>query len=129
MSDIKELNDRQSGMINEEGKLNLWDNEAVPEDGISNEVFLGNYPHFSIAIEAFADEDNNTEQDVTVNFEVSPDGERWFFCAELTERLPQGGDSKKHIFEAMGARYARLVRDDEAGAGIAYINAFMQAKP
>ena len=120
---------RQTGMINEEGELNLWDNAAVAEDGISNEVFLGNYAHFSIAIEAFADEDNNTEQDITVNFEVSPDGEHWFFCSELTERLPQGGDSKKHIFETMGARYARLVRDDEAGAGIAYINAFMQAKP
>jgi len=129
MSDIKELNDRQGGMINEEGKFNLWDNELVSYDGESNVVDLFNYPHISIIVSAYSDEANTNPENVTLEFLASPDGEHFTFCTQITENLPQGGGSEAHVFYTIGARYMKIRRADDDNEPDLYIRGAVQANP
>lgn len=108
---------------------NLWNNDLVTYNGTSSIVDTKNMPHLSISINAFSDEANTSVQNVTINFEASPDGENFTFCSQVTQNLPQGGTSEAHIFETIGARYVRLSRDDADTEPDAYINASIQAKP
>ena len=119
---------RQTKLIGEFG--NLWDG-VVEENSNSEVVDTENLPHISIMIDAFEvvdGEKGDDSKNVTINFEASPDGENFTFCLQITENLPQGGDSEAHIFETIGARYIRLARNDET-QGQAYIQATLQAKP
>ena len=115
-------------MFGENAFGNLWNNAEVEHDGTSNEVDIEHFPHISIMINIYSDEANETEQNATINFEASPDGEHWTFCGQITENLPQGGKSKAHIFETVGTKYIRLVRDDDAADDNVFINATVQAK-
>lgn len=109
---------------------NLWD--GIVNDGeISNYVDTKNLPHISIMVNAFTvenEEKGSDGKDVSINFESSPDGEHWTFCNQITENLPQGGQSEAHIFETIGVRYVRLKRAEDDG-GEAYIESTIQAKP
>ena len=121
--------DRQTKIIGEFG--NLWDG-VVEAEGTSKEVNIENLPHISIMVDIFElDEDGNKTDDktgATIEFEGSPDGEHWTFCALITEDLPQDEQSEAHVFHTVGVRYIRLKRDDE-GADDVYIQATVQAKP
>ena len=110
-------------------KGNLWDNELVPYDGTSSVVDTENLPNISIMVNSYSDEQNSTPANVTLNFEASPDGENWTFCSTITQNLPQGGESEAHIFETVGTKYIRLVRDDADTENDLYITASLQAKP
>ena len=119
---------RQTKLIGEFG--NLWDG-VVEENSNSKVVDTENLPHISIMIDAFEvvdGEKGDDSKNVTISFEASPDGEHFTFCQQITQNLPQGGDSRAHIFETVGARYIRLVRNDTSD-GEAYIQATLQAKP
>ena len=124
----KTLMDRQTGMINEEGELNLWDNEAVDYNGESNEIDLRNYPHISIIVAAFSDEENTNPANVTLEYLASPDGEFYTVCDTITEDLPQGGDNNAHKFYTIGSRYMKLRRADSDTDDPLYIKASVQAK-
>ncbi len=110
-------------------KGNLWDNELVTYNGTSSVVDIQNLPNISIMVNAYSDEANTTSANVTINFEASPDNETWTFCSQITQNLPQGGESEAHIFETVGVRYIRLVRDDADTEDDLYITASLQAKP
>jgi len=125
----KLIKDRQTGMINMEGALNLWDNEAVAYNDESNAVDLENYPHISIIIAAFSDEENTTPANVTLEYLASPDGEFYTLCDTITQDLPQGGDNNAHKFYTIGSRYMKLRRADDAVDDPLYIKAAVQAKP
>lgn len=99
---------------------NLWDNETTSPGDISKEFDMLNYPHISIIV--------NAQSDVTINFQVSPDGENWTYCEQISEQLPQGGSSEAHFYESIGAKYCRLERDPD-DAGDINITATIQAKP
>ena len=119
---------RQTKLIGEFG--NLWDG-VVEENSNSEVVDTENLPRISIMIDSFevvGGEKGEDSKNVTVSFEASPDGEHFTFCQQITQNLPQGGDSEAHIFETVGARYIRLVRNDTSD-GEAYIQATLQAKP
>lgn len=129
MSDIKELNDRQSGMVNQQGDFNLWNNELVTFNGESNVVNLKNYANVSIMVSAYSDEANTTPNNVTLEFLASPDGEHFTFCSQITQNLPQGGDNEAHVFFTVGSKYMKLRRADADGEPELYIRAAVQSKP
>ena len=107
---------------------NLWGNELVSYNGESNIVDLQNLPHTSITVNAYSDEANNTPANVTIEFLASADGEHFTFCSQITQNLPQGGDSEAHIFPTMGTRYIKLRRADADTEEDLYITASVQAK-
>ena len=118
---------RDVRIIGEHG--NLWNNDLVVYNGVSNAVHLENFPHMSIMVNIYSDESNTTPINGTINFEASADGEHWTFCSQISTNLPQGGTSEAHIFETVGAKYIRLVRDDADNEPDVYITASLQAKP
>jgi len=118
---------RDIRIIGEHG--NLWNNDLVAYNGVSNVVHLENFPHMSIMINIYSDEANTTPVDGTINFEASADNEHWTFCSAITQNLPQGGTTEAHIFETVGTKYVRLVRDDADTEPGVYIRASLQAKP
>ena len=105
-------------------------NGVIGQQAEGNAVDLKNLPHISIIVDAFEDDngEKGAEKQVTINYETSADGVHWTFCGIITEKLPQGSATKAHVFETVGARYARLVRDDTDG-GDAYVEGTIQAKP
>ena len=108
---------------------NLWNNELVPYDGESNIIDVKNLPHISIILNAYEDEQNETPANVTLEFLASADGEHFTFCSELTQNLPQGGDSESHVFFTAGARYIRIRRNDDDEDPDLYLTGSLQAKP
>lgn len=110
---------RDARIIGENG--NLWDSASVAYNGTSASFDTLNYPNISIIVNAGAN--------VTLNFEVSPDGQNWTFCENITQNLPQGGSSTAHVYETVGARYMRLVRADTDSDPNVTITATIQAKP
>ena len=91
---------------------NAWDNENTGLDGFSEIVDLNHCPHFSIFGEISAESD--------LEFWVSQDGENFYFCKDITNKLPGGqeGQTKFHIYETMGARYCRLRSSDDVVATV-----------
>lgn len=114
------------GYIGKHG--NLWDNELVPYNGESNVVDLQNLPNCSITVNAYSDETNITPANLTLEFLASADGVRFTFCSQITQDLPQGGDSEAHIFPTMGTRYMKLRRNDADTESDLYVTASVQAK-
>ena len=108
---------------------NLWNNELVPYDGESNIIDVKNLPHISIMLNAYEDEENETPANVTLEFLASADGEHFTFCSQITENLPQGGDSESHVFFTAGARYIRIRRNDDDTEPDLYLTGSLQAKP
>lgn len=108
---------------------NLWNNDLVAYNGASNAVDTVSNPNISIMVNSYSDEANTTPANVTLNFEISPDGVHWTFCSQITQDLPQGGGSESHIFPTVGGRYVRLVRDDTITDDDLYLVASLQAKP
>ena len=121
------LKNRMTNKIGDYG--NLWNNELVAYDGESNIIDTQNLPHISIMLNAYSDEENETPANVTLEFLASADGEHFTFCSEITQNLPQGGDSESHIFETIGARYIKIRRADDDSEEELYLTGSLQAKP